>query len=56
MILKNYQKLVIEDLRRYLDALEKNSAASAYNKVWLDKGVKVGHYKEILPYQDLLPG
>lgn len=39
MILKNYQKLVIDDLRRYLDALEKNSAAGAYNKVWLDKGI-----------------
>ena len=56
MILKNYQKLVIKDLMKYLDALDENSAAGAYNKIWLDKGIKVGHYKEILPYQDLLSG
>ena len=56
MILKNYQKLVIKDLMKYLDALDENSAASAYNKIWLDKGIKVGNYKEILPYQDLLSG
>lgn len=43
MVLKDYQKSVLVDLKRFLDLLtEKQNIASAYTTLWEEKGVEVG--------------
>lgn len=43
MELKNYQKVVIKDLNRFLDLLtEKQNIKQAYNQLWEEKGVSIG--------------
>lgn len=43
MVLKDYQKSVLVDLKRFLDLLtEKQNIASAYNALWEEKGIEVG--------------
>lgn len=43
MELKDYQKKVISDLKRFLELLtEKQNISKAYNSLWEEKGVEVG--------------
>jgi type III restriction enzyme len=55
MELKNYQKNVVKDLRRFLDLLtEKQSIKEAYRYLWDEKGVVVGmngmpFYNSVIP-------
>ena len=43
MELKNYQKVVMRDLSRFLDLLsEKQSIRQAYSELWEEKGVSIG--------------
>ncbi|MHB8131498.1 MAG: DEAD/DEAH box helicase [Mobilitalea sp.] len=56
MELKNFQKNVIKDLRRFLELLiEKQSINEAYRILWDEKGVVVG-INGMLPYSSVLPG
>jgi type III restriction enzyme len=56
MELKNYQRLVIADLYRYLEFLNQTqNSATAYKRFWNDKGVNVG-YGGVPAYQDIMPG
>jgi len=57
MELKNYQDSVLRDLDRYIDnILDLGNAAKAYDKLWRDKGVRVGGLDGIQHYNDLLNG
>ena len=50
MRLKDYQKRVIADLKRFLDLLnDEQNIRKAYNGLWMEKGVQVGDI--IPPYQ-----
>ena len=43
MELKDYQKKVMSDLKRFLELLtEKQNISKAYNTLWEEKGVEVG--------------
>ena len=43
MELKDYQKKVMSDLKRFLELLiEKQNITKAYNTLWEEKGVEVG--------------
>lgn len=55
MRLKDYQKRVIADLKRFLELLnEEQNIRKAYNGLWMEKGVQVGDI--IPPYQMTLQG
>ena len=55
MRLKDYQKRVIADLKRFLDLLnDEQNIRKAYNGLWMEKGVQVGDI--IPPYQMILRG
>ncbi|HOR18161.1 MAG TPA: DEAD/DEAH box helicase family protein [Bacilli bacterium] len=57
MELKNYQEKVLKDLDLYIDnILDTRNAARAYDKLWKDKGVRVGGTDGIQLYNDTIPG
>ena len=56
MILKNYQKRVLDDLSGYLAALEKTkNLKEAFRQHWAERGVAIG-FHGMQPYNNLLPG
>ncbi len=56
MELKDYQRVVIDDLSRFLSLLsETGSIEKAYFRLWEEKKVHVG-FGGITPYQCILPG
>ena len=56
MELKQYQKKVIDDLRRFLTCVSQQmNISEAYRQYWEEQGVPVG-FKGLQPYQDMLPG
>jgi len=56
MELKKYQREVINDLSRFLIALQNNcETVDAYTSFWNDKGFSVG-YDGVQPYRDNIPG
>ena len=57
MILKKYQRRVLEDLTSYLNILQdKISLPKVYDEFWQGRNIKPGHFKEIPPYKDNLAG
>ena len=57
MELKNYQEIVLKDLDDYIDnILLTRNAGKAYDKLWQDKGVRVGGSNGIQLYNDFLGG
>lgn len=56
MILKNYQKRVLDDLSGYLAALEKTkNLKEAFRQHWAERGVAIG-FHGMQPYNNLLAG
>ena len=56
MILKNYQKRVLDDLSGYLAALEKTkNLKDAFRQHWQERGVAIG-FHGMQPYNNLLAG
>ena len=57
MELKRYQDGVLKDLDNYINnILDTGNAAKAYDKLWTDKGVRVGGTNGIQLYKDTIPG
>ena len=57
MELKRYQEGVLRDLDSYINnVLDTGNAAKAYDKLWTDKGVRVGGPNGIQLYKDTIPG
>ena len=57
MELKLYQQKVLHDLDVYIENLKiLHNPGSAYNKIWIDKGVRVGGSNGIQQYKDVIPG
>ncbi|MDY3618470.1 DEAD/DEAH box helicase [Agathobaculum sp.] len=56
MELKDYQKNVLADLKRFLALLtQTQSTSKAYRTLWEEKNVIVG-LQDMLPYKDTIPG
>ncbi len=56
MILKNYQKRVLDDLSGYLKALDKTkNLKEAFRQHWAERGVAIG-FHGMQPYNNLLAG
>lgn len=57
MELKKYQESVLKDLDTYIEnILDTGNAAKAYDKIWRDKGVRVGGADGLQLYKDVLNG
>lgn len=57
MELKKYQESVLKDLDTYIEnILDTGNAAKAYDKIWRDKGVRVGGVDGLQLYKDVLNG
>ena len=57
MELKNYQERVLKDLDLYIEnVLDTRNAGRAYDKLWRDKGVRVGGTDGMQLYNDVITG
>lgn len=57
MELKSYQERVLRDLDQYIEnVLDTRNAARAYDKLWKDKGVRVGGVDGMQLYNDTVTG
>lgn len=57
MELKKYQDGVLKDLDQYIEnILDTGNPARAYDKLWRDKGVRIGGVDGLQPYKDVISG